>query len=388
MHLGAESIQVLPKIDDQSKGGHQIEEEKIASAASNLMVMLAYAYNIKIHTLDLAHIGAQRGNWFEWLTFLFASEMQRQLQLGVHRSYVQRDETLALIRGKWNLSHQFTQHPMLVDRFDVRYAEFTANTPLNQILLAATRELMQLTVDPVNYRLLHATYVALIAAGCNGQASLSNNYPELVHFTRLEDRFRTAYLLADLFLRGKVTNIFQGRKAYHAFMFDMNELFEQFVAGFLNRHKRAIFGDESETTRVVPQARQHRVPFLSRHPGNQELINLKPDLLLFQNGQLKLIGDTKYKQLDPAKKNRNITESDSYQMLAYATAYQCQHVCLIYPQVYSFPLQESFRITNHPARLRIATINLHQPLEKPDGLIREFTNLFSNIFSEVNHAQV
>lgn len=388
MQVGDERIQVLPKIDDRTRRAVEDNESKIASAAVNLMVMMTYAENMRIHPLDLAQIGTQRGSWMEWLIFLYASELQRQLRLGVQRAYTEREETLPLIRGKWALSRQFTRHPVLVDQFDVRYADFSANTVLNRVLLRSTTLLMRLTQKATNYRLLQSAYATMVGAGCNPGTALEAHYAELIHFTRLEERFRTAYQLADLFLQGSVTNIFQGRRQYPAFMFDMNVLFEGFVAGFLRRHKGRIFGGKAEATRIVAQAKQQRVPLLRRESSGQTLFKLKPDLLIYQDGQLRMIGDTKYKTLDMDEQHRNMSESDSYQMLAYATAYRCEDVCLIYPQAQNHAFDERYRITNHPSQLRIASVNLQQRLDEPEGLIDEFSRIFTYEKEEVRDAAI
>lgn len=394
MQLGDVSIQVLPKIDEYPDSEEISPDRRYASAASNLMVMLAYAYGIIINPLDLAEMETQQRSWFEWLTFLFASELMRQLQLGVHRAYVTQEEVLPLIKGRWDLSRQFTRHPILVNKFDIQYSDFSANTLLNRVFMAAVCQLLRMTRESSNYQLLHAARAILISAGCFENVEVQNDYGEKIHFTRLDERFRTAYQLADLFLQGSGTNIFRGRQESYTLMFDMNVLFEKFVAGFLTRHKRSIFGSYADEIKVLPQAKHKRVHFLSRMPNGKKIFLLRPDILLFKgssfnNSSLGLIIDTKYKKLDIIENSRGINEGDGYQMLAYSIAYQCPIVLLIYPQVGTSPLREGFDINNCETQLFAATINLHQRLDNPNRLIKEFKQIFSKIERrEFTHAEI
>lgn len=386
MNLGKESIQVLPKIDAFLESENNSLELRYASAASNLMVMLAYAFNITVNPLDLAEMETQRISWFEWLTFLFASELVRQLQLGVHKAYINREEVLPLIRGKWDLNRQFTRHPLLIDKFEIEYSDFNSDTLLNRVFMAAVSRLDKLTQDPVNYRLLNAARALMISADCIENPVLESDYGEKIQFSRLDNRFHTAYLLADLFLRGSVTNIFHGRQESYTFMFDMNKLFEKFAAEFLRRHKGSIFGPQSDEIKITPQASRKREYFLTRQPGGEKVFLLHPDILLWEKSRLRSIIDTKYKQLDDLKISSGINEGDSYQMLAYATTFNCPKILLLYPQADSHALRSQFQITNHSARISIATINLHQPLNRPVGLINEFRQVLDYLNKEEYYA--
>lgn len=76
------------------------------------------------------------------------------------------------------------------------------------------------------------------------------------------------------------------------------------------------------------------------------MVSIKPDLLIQQDGVNKVVLDTKWKLLDSAKANGtdkyDLSSSDFYQMLAYATNYlttnsECSGtIILIYPKTKTF----------------------------------------------------
>ena len=71
-----------------------------------------------------------------------------------------------------------------------------------------------------------------------------------------------------------------------------------------------------------------------------------------------------------------------YQMLAYAVALDCPRTLLLYPQrAGSLPTSARFETLGHPHSVMAATVNLRQPLERPNELIQEL----NEILKEISH---
>lgn len=387
IRIGKDTIQILPKIDyklglpcDNEK------DEKTISATSNLMTMLAYAYRLKIHPLESMRLQQQRGDWFEWLTYLFASELYRQLKIGVECSYIDKEEELPFLRGKWLISRQYAHHSTLLNHFEVRYAEYSAETILNQVFITTINRLLHHTRVIENSRLLLASRNILHDATFETQ-KFPEDYRKLIHFTRLNNRFETAYSMADLFLQSSVSHFSAGDRNVTAFVFDMNQLFEQFVTEFLLKHNELIFRDILDEVQIVPQAKEKPVYLLKQiFPNKKDVFRLKPDLMIWSKGRISTIADIKYKQLDVSKKDYGIQEGDSYQMLAYTTVFDCDQAVLIYPKPATQTIKATYRVKNRDTEIRLAFINLHQPLDKQEYLIRDLKNIFRFLHKEVIYA--
>ena len=66
---------------------------------------------------------------------------------------------------------------------------------------------------------------------------------------------------------------------------------------------------------------------------NPQKFNLKPDIVVYRDNTREIILDTKWKRLNiNQKKNYGISQSDMYQMYAYAKKYDVNKVVLLYPQ--------------------------------------------------------
>lgn len=97
-----------------------------------------------------------------------------------------------------------------------------------------------------------------------------------------------------------------------AFVFDMNVLFEEFVAEFLRRHKDGIeLGGGRRLKRVARQQ------VLGKLFGE---FNMEVDLALEDSGGEKFLVDTKYKVLDFQQRHAGLSQADFYQMYAYGRA--------------------------------------------------------------------
>ena len=198
-----------------------------------------------------------------------------------------------------------------------------------------------------------------------------------IYFTRMNERFRTAYNLAVMFLEQQAMLLAQGKRQSLAFVFDMNRLFEKFIENFLSRHKRSILGSITDQVFLKPQSSGMSVHLLQEEPSGEKKVRLRPDLLILDSlGRTQLIIDCKYKRLQNEEDFLQIAESDLYQMLSYLTRFNGQEALLVYPSQRGVDERRvSFRIPETNFRIHAATINLHQPLQDPDNLIREFQSL-------------
>jgi 5-methylcytosine-specific restriction enzyme subunit McrC len=127
---------------------------------------------------------------------------------------------------------------------------------------------------------------------------------------------------------------------------------------------------------------------MSRHlaiglPEHTPVHRLIPDILIeSSSGRSKLVADTKYKRLVPNRIDMGVDISDLYQMIAYANAFHCPQMLLIYPsQSEQSTIIKDFNILDGTGRLTIATVDLHRPLNKPDPLIQELHTIFTSMFS-------
>lgn len=372
VRFGSRTVQILPKI--YRHGGVAREE-----ATRNLLHLLAHAGQIPVREHALTPLLRRDSDWFEILTRLFADHLQNEWQRGIIRGYERREETLPTLRGQWRITEQL-RRPERRHLFAVAYDEFTPDNSLNRVFRFVVERLWGLTRDSDNRRQLGLLREWMEDVALLPTVSAADATPVLL--TRLHQSYTPLLNLARLFLDGGALQLSAGDQTTFAFVFDMNQLFEAFVIGFLTRHRAALLPPSLESCEMLPQS-QNATRFLA-HRAHKSVFRLKPDLAFRDtDGAFPLLLDAKYKRLNAADAALGIAQADFYQMHAYAHRYACPRVLLLYPQTGEMPapLRACFTLDGGQ-RIEAATIDLRVELGKPSGiqqLMTEFKSILEDI---------
>lgn len=375
VRLGNRTIQVLPKIYKARDG--ESEEVRTREATANLLRMLAYAGDLPIREHELAPLMRQTDNWFEVLTRLFATHLREEWQRGAYRNYQSIEEISPVIKGKWRI-HEHLKRPERRHVFPVAYDEFTADNQLNRTFRFVVERLWKLTRDYDNRQILGELRqwleeVTLVP-------NLTGRDANPVQLTRLNERYRPLLGLARVFLDGGALQMAAGDLSTFAFVFDMNSLFEKFVAGFVQRHASEILSRELKTCEFLPQSRGASRYLAKR--DDRTVFQTKPDIAFRNELQFPLLVDTKYKRLDERERKLGVSQADFYQMHAYAHRYACTRVLLLYPQIAgaSGPVRACFKLEECDHTVEVSSIDLCVDLSRNSErqkLIEELRTSFS-----------
>src|SRR5690606_11982300 len=120
-------------------------------------------------------------------------------------------------------------------------------------------------------------------------------------------------------------NVRAGHAPAPELLMDMARLFEQAVARVLQLQAGASGAriEEQESERYLASITG------ARRGG---VFRLRPDLVVRGQTGLLAVGDTKWKRVLSGPRGSLIpATADAYQMHAYAAAYPCEDLCLLYP---------------------------------------------------------
>lgn len=355
VQIGQHSIEIMPKMY-RAEG----TAEQARQAGRNLLHLLNYALRLNISEHDVAALSHEPLPWFEVLIRIFANHLLIEWQRSAYRTYESVEDELPVLRGKWRV-HDQLRHPERQHIFSVTYDEFTADNQLNRIFRYVVERLFHLTHDLRNRRLLADLREWLADVGLPAHLTAADASPGLI--TRLNQQYEPLLNLARLFLEGGSLQLAGGTLASFAFTFDMARLFETFIAGFISRHRERVLPPTLQACELLPQAVSDQ-RYLVVNDDN-EVFRLKPDLALRLAGKYPLLLDTKYKELDAEERSLGVSQSDIYQMHAYARRYDCPRVVLLYPQTAALPdpIYREFRL--HGGGLVVAaTVDLRGELWK------------------------
>ena len=309
---GKKTIQILPKI---SEG---LEDKAI----KNLLYMLAYTNHLEINEADMAKLcERKKADFFEVIIYLFSKNLLELLKIDFRKGYIEHDESLFFLRGKILFTQDAKVNLSRVDKTFCRYSDFSEDILLNQVFRYTAWVLLRLTKDPENYRILNELIFML--SDITPRRVEPSDFDQ-IHIDRLNRQYKPVVSLAKLFITNSSVELSNSELETFSFLFDMNALFEEFVAGYISKNKGYLV---SENSKVIAQG-VGRVKYLVDRPEAQ--FRLKPDIIIEKDGK-KLIIDTKYKILDPNDQKLGVSQSDLYQVLAYALKFSCPNVVLLYP---------------------------------------------------------
>ena len=335
LSIPSRTVEILPKIDG-----------KDGEVRAALIRMLAVAWDLRVAEGELTALDTQRHDLLELLIRLFADRLLAAVRRGMPRRYLTHEEDLALLRGRLDIKRQFTHLAVRPDRLACRFDELSEDTALNRVLKAAVTRLAGLAQSAANSRRM-----AELAARFEFVRVSPDPLREPVRLDRTNTAFHDLHRLAKLFLTGDWQSTAGGRSAGFALLFPMNELFEQFIGRSLMR----ALGPHS----VILQ--DYQWPVLTDAEGNS-VLTLRPDAVIRKLDDRPVILDTKWKRLTPGKKRLGVADSDVYQMLAYARAYNAKRLILIYPWHEDMGAQQkvirTWFVAGTNCRLDVATVDV------------------------------
>lgn len=365
LQLGAHTVEVLPKID-----GNNVRQ--------NLVAMLAVALDLDISEGEVARVATQNHGVLEILIRLFCEKLFAQVKRGLVRRYEGLEENLSVLRGKLGIAEQVRLNAANPERLFCRFDELQEDNPLNQILKAAIRYLLKVSMELNNQRQL--AELLLIFEGTSDCARASLPWHRVL-FDRMSDRFKPCFKLAGLLLKNTPPDVSGGAAQGFSLFFDMNVLFEEYIGRMAISTFRPL---SYQVTLQGPQQNLARDENKNLAPA----FAMKPDIVGQLNSQTAWIVDTKWKPL--AKKNPwnplsteqkdAVEQSDFYQMYAYANRYNCPDVILLYPHYKELGQDAGIRGSyllnpwileaniSEIKRVRVATINLENLKTVPEQL--------------------
>ncbi len=298
--VGGLTIEILPKID----GVHGKENWQKA-----LIQMLKVAHGLPLHEAGHAKLALRRTSVLEYFLRLFVEEVQQLVHQGLVKRYRKQAGVTTALKGRLDLPRHIRHAHIHKERFHVVHQVYDSDHLLHAILKRALELVEDVTGDPITMGLAQDMRWAFEHVGA--QRITSSTF-DRIHLDRKTKSYTDALMLAKLILLNHAPDVKGGREHILSLLFDMNKLFERVVLRLLkraaaNRPGLAVLGQNSR--------------------GFWNGQQIRPDILLEQNGQLQCIIDTKWK----LPKDDRPADGDLKQMYVYNRQFGSAESVLLYP---------------------------------------------------------
>jgi 5-methylcytosine-specific restriction enzyme subunit McrC len=279
----------------------------------------------------------------------------KALEQGLLHGYRSVDEALPVLRGRIRVGDQISRRFGLGLPLEISYDEFTVDIAENQLMLAATTQLLRMPSVSVPVRRslqrlrLQLTDVTPLIRGELRPRWISS---------RLNARYQAALHLADLILAGDSFEQRVGDLQVSGFVFDMWKIYEDFVCVALREAIKPIGGRSTL---------QHDM-----HLDDARDVAMRPDFVWLSNDVPAAVVDAKYK----AEKPNGIPQADLYQVLAYCTVLGLRVGHLVYAKGNEEPRAHS--VVGADVTIRCHTLDLAQ---SPASVLEQVASLAERITS-------
>lgn len=342
------ALEILPKIDIPGEE----EGRATGSIRRRLVHMLAVALDLKIDAGQVTALDWQRETVLEILIRLFSEKLVDAVRQGMPRRYVEHADDLPALRGRLNVTRQFTTLAVEPSRLACRYDALTPDIALNRIMKAAVTRLSRISRTNDNQRRLRE--LAFAYADIADVPVSALRWDDVV-LDRTNGRWRELLNLARLLLGERFQTTSAGGSDGFSLLFEMNTLFEEYVARML---KRALADTD---LRVVSQGGRL---YCLETEDRRQVFQTRPDILIRRGDAVLQVIDTKWKRIvaridDP---KRGVSQADVYQMMAYGRLYQCGKLTLLYPHHGDAGCEEGligdYAVNSSSDRLELFSIDL------------------------------
>jgi len=313
VQVGNLTIEILPKI------GQATEKEDKDKWQKVLIDMLRECSWMSIYTHEKAALRYKYNSILEAYLELFVLECEEIVRIGLIKKYRTVSNNCNALKGKLIFREQIQTNLIHKERFFTRHQTFDHEHVYNQILLKAIMLIPIISPSPL---LKDRVYKLILSFPELSDISVNSETFQNLCFNRKTAHYKEAIEIAAMLLLNFRPDISSGKNHVLAILFDMNDLWEEFIY-------RQLYKSKPHDWKIQPQ---NSKKFWKLHTQNRAK-TVRPDIVIHdQTLDKKIVIDTKWKI--PFK---NIPDdADLKQMFVYNEYWNGTHALLFYPNaVYS-----------------------------------------------------
>jgi 5-methylcytosine-specific restriction enzyme subunit McrC len=292
-------IQINPKAD----------KDDDSNRWKNVLIpMLRACGRLSAESFGAANVKKQNLNLLEVYFEYYLVELEKLIRQGLVKKYRKETSNVTALKGKLEFSGNIRQNVVHQERFYTTHQVYDTNHKLHQVLRLALDIVSQFT---------HGTYLndvckrTQLAFPDTDKIKVNAQIFNAIKLDRKTAPYERAFELAKLIILNYSPDINQGSNKMIALLFDMNELWEEYVLKML----KIEIAKSNNDIEIIGQDSKAFWGFN----------RLKPDIVLKSNKQIFII-DTKWK-----RPGGSASVEDLRQVYAYARFWDAEKVMLLYP---------------------------------------------------------
>lgn len=308
IQVGNLTIEILPKISQTAEKGDKEKWQKV------LLNMLRECRWMQVHAQEKAPLRLKANSILEAYLELFIQECEAIIKMGLVKKYRAVEKNCTALKGKLLFSEQIQQNLIHKERFYTRHQVYDRENVFNQILLKALRLIPSISQSPY---LRDRVYGLLLAFPELEDILVQPTTFDKLIFNRKTTHYKEAIEIAAMLLLNYRPDISTGHNHVLAILFDMNDLWEEYIY-------RQLFKNKPDGWQVKPQ----NVKKFWRLTVTDRIKTIRPDIVVQHDTKdISIILDTKWKLPE-----ENVpADADLKQMFVYSEYWKGKNAFLVYP---------------------------------------------------------
>lgn len=308
IQVGNITIEILPKISQVVEKGDKAKWQKV------LIDMLRECRWMQVYAQDKASLRFKPNSILEAYLELFVQECEEIVRQGLVKKYRAVANNCTALKGKLLFNKQIQFNLVHKERFYTRHQVFDRENVFNQILLKALKLIPVISQSPY---LKDKVYNLLLSFPELEDIPVKHETFDKLVFDRKTTRYKEAIEIAAMLLLNYRPDISTGQNHVLAILFDMNDLWEEYIYRQLYKNK--------PTNWIIRTQNSKQFWKLNSSNGYK---TVRPDIVIHnQTNDTKIIVDTKWKIPD----NNIPADADLKQMFVYNEYWIGKNALLLYP---------------------------------------------------------
>jgi len=295
------TIEIVPKIAD---------DKSLEISKKILLKMLKTLTKSPFKNINKANLKSSKIPLLELFISMFLDEVSKLVRKGIKSDYIQKEENLKYLKGKLKINEQIKQNYIHKERFYVEFDEFVNNRVENKLIKTTLQFLYKKSKSNKNQQRLRE--FLFVFDDIDISHSIKEDFSKIKLNRKMKD-YEQVLIWGRTFLLENSFSPYSGKDIAFALLFDMNMLFESYVGYYLKK-------------RGFDVSLQDREKYLVE---SHNKFALRPDIKIKIKDKI-IIADTKWKKIS---KEKEISQSDMYQLFAYGKKYdEVKKLYIIYPK--------------------------------------------------------
>jgi len=308
IQVGNITIEILPKISQTVEKGDKAKWQKV------LIDMLRECRWMKVYSHDKASLCFKHNSILEAYLEFFLLECEGIVRAGLVKKYRSVDSNCTALKGKLLFGKHIQHNIVHKENFYTRHQVYDSENIFNQVLFKALQLIPSICQSPF---LNDRVYSLLLSFPELDDIRVTASTFEKMVFNRKTLRYKEAIEIAAMLLLNYRPDISTGKNHVLAILFDMNDLWEEYIYRQLYKNRPADWIIQSQNSKLF-----------WKFEGNSYGKTIRPDIVIHHSGlDKKIVLDTKWK----LPENNVPADADLKQMFVYNEYWTGRNALLVYP---------------------------------------------------------